>query len=160
MHDCNHQSHSRLNFLAATGAAATMLLPGARAVAQAPAQRRLIDVHHHHYPPELMAVMNAWQAKHSLPPVSPAFWTPEKSLGDMDSIGTTTAILSISSPHGVWFDADPAAIPRSARACNEFAMKMIHDHPGRYGLFAALPMPDVDASLKEVAYAFDTLHAD
>jgi predicted TIM-barrel fold metal-dependent hydrolase len=160
MHDCNHQSHSRLNFLAAGGAAATMLLPGARAVAQAPAQRRLIDVHHHHYPPELIAAANAWQAKHSLPPISPAFWTPEKSMADMDASGTTTAILSISSPHGIWFDADPAAIPALARACNDYAMKMMRDHPGRYGLFASLPMPDVDASLKEVAYAFDTLHAD
>ncbi len=94
MHDCHPQSHSRLNFLAATGAAATMLLPGTRAVAQAPAQRKLIDVHHHHYPPELIAVMNAWQAKHSLPAVAPGFWTPEKSLADMDASGTTTAILS------------------------------------------------------------------
>ena len=37
---------------------------------------------------------------------------------------------------------------------------MVRDHPGRYGLFAAMPMPDVEASLKEIAYAFDTLHVD
>lgn len=33
-------------------------------------------------------------------------------------------------------------------------------HSGRFGFFAALPMPDVNASLAEAAYALDTLQAD
>src|SRR5258706_8136736 len=37
---------------------------------------------------------------------------------------------------------------------------MVRDSPGRYGLLATLPMVDVDASLKEIEYAFDTLQAD
>lgn len=47
-----------------------------------------------------------------------------------------------------------------ARDGNEYATKLRGDYKGRFGLFAILPLPDVDASLKEIEYAFDTLHAD
>ena len=41
-----------------------------------------------------------------------------------------------------------------------FGAKLVQDHPGRFGLFAAMPMPDADATLKEIEYAYDTLKAD
>jgi 6-methylsalicylate decarboxylase len=36
----------------------------------------------------------------------------------------------------------------------------VSDHPTRFGAFATLPMPDVDGTLREIEYAFDTLHLD
>jgi predicted TIM-barrel fold metal-dependent hydrolase len=36
---------------------------------------------------------------------------------------------------------------------------MVSDHPGRFVLMAALTMPDLDNSLKELEYALDTLKA-
>jgi predicted TIM-barrel fold metal-dependent hydrolase len=37
---------------------------------------------------------------------------------------------------------------------------MMRDYPGRFGLFATLSMLDIDATLKEIEYVFDTLKAD
>jgi predicted TIM-barrel fold metal-dependent hydrolase len=161
MDECSHHGISRSKFLTATGAAAIMLLPGAAALAQA-GRQPFIDVHHHFYPPELLDVMNAWQTKHQQPPLAPpiAQWSIEKTLATMDEAGISTSILSLSSMHGVWFEADPKSYAHLARSSNDYAAKMMHDHPGRFGLFATLPLPDVEASLKEIAYAFDVLHAD
>jgi predicted TIM-barrel fold metal-dependent hydrolase len=47
-----------------------------------------------------------------------------------------------------------------ARLCNEYGAGMARDHKGRFGLFATLPMLDIEASLKEIEYALDVLKAD
>jgi len=141
-------------------AAGTLLAGGARA--QTPPLHGLIDVHHHFYPPQFNAAANAYGAKHGQPPIGGPVgaWTPDRTLAEMDASGIAVAVLSLSSFSGVWFDQPRLAWPALARACNEYAAGMMRDHPGRFGLFATLPMPDVDASLKEIAYALDTLHAD
>ena len=44
-----------------------------------------------------------------------------------------------------------------ARQANDFAAKMVQDHPKRYAQFGFLPMPDADGSLKEIEYCLDKL---
>ena len=76
----------------------------------------------------------------------------------MDKAGIATSITSPTLP-AVGF-LDPAEAATVARASNEYAKKLTQDHKGRFGVFALLPMPHVDATLKEIAYAFDTLKVD
>lgn len=160
-HDCTiAHGPSRGRALTALSAlAASAFLPGG---ASAQTASRLVDVHHHFYPKALLDAMQAWQGTHGLPPLAgpvPA-WSPARTLEEMDKNGIAVAMLELASPHGVWFDVAPAAIPALSRTCNEYAAAMVRDHPGRFGLFASLPMPNVAASLQEIAYAFDTLKAD
>ena len=85
-------------------------------------------------------------------------WSSEAHLELMDRHGIETALLSMSSP-GVHFGDDTAA-RRLAREVNEDAAGVVADHPDRFGFFASLPLPDVDGTLDEIAYAIDDLGAD
>ena len=96
------------------------------------------------------------QAKLDNPPLSS--WTPQRSIEDMDKAGIATAITSPTTPQVGFLPAADAA--RIAREANEYAKQLTADHPGRFGVFAMLPMPYIDESLKEIEYVFDTLKVD
>jgi predicted TIM-barrel fold metal-dependent hydrolase len=85
-------------------------------------------------------------------------WTPERSLADMDAAGVATAFLSVTTP-GVWLGHGDQA-KRLARLTNDYAAKLVQDHTGRFGQFVALPLRDIDASLREIEYGLDVLKAD
>jgi predicted TIM-barrel fold metal-dependent hydrolase len=113
-----------------------------------------IDVHHHHASPAFIAEIKARQTGQQ--PLMD--WTPARSIAEMDRAGVQTAMTSVAPP-GVWF-GDNGTARALARECNEYAARLAADFPGRFGVFAALPLPDVEGSLAEIAYAFDVLEAD
>ncbi len=113
-----------------------------------------IDVHYHVAPPAWSDALRKRGIMH------PAWngWSVAKAVEDMDRDGVARSIVSVTTP-GVWF-GDAAEARSLSRACNEFAAKIRADHPGRFGIFAAVPMPDIDGTLAEISYALDELKAD
>jgi predicted TIM-barrel fold metal-dependent hydrolase len=118
------------------------------------AQSGLIDVHHHFLPGPYRAAV---ERSTSNPPDGISRlpdWSEADALRFLDAMGIETGYLSISSP-GVLLEGSDAV--EVARIANDTAAELIARNRGRFGSFAALPLPDVDASLVEIARAFDDL---
>jgi 6-methylsalicylate decarboxylase len=144
----------RRNFLvgglAALGLGAAAGTVGAPAV-QAQAAKSRIDVHHHFLPPMHRETL----AKHKM---GAPKWSVQMSLDEMDKSGIAVSVLSQVQP-GTWY-GDAAESRLLSRAINEYGAKLVQDHPGRFGLFATITPLDVEGSLKEIEFAFDTLKCD
>jgi predicted TIM-barrel fold metal-dependent hydrolase len=140
-----------LMHLGALGGGALLASAGVPATAQ-PA-RKLIDVHHHVAPTN-------WLSSGGTPDEARVFkgWSIAKTLEEMDQSGVATSYASITVP-GHRFD-DPASARRVSRECNDYMAELRVQHPGRFGVFALVPMPSVADTLAEIAYAYDTLKAD
>jgi len=148
---------SRRDFL--VGAAvigASIVFPSGKSSGQSSAPKAgRIDVHHHFGSPDWVSMVNTkkTQGYQTWQP-----YTPARAIEDMDRGGVSTAMISITTP-GIWF-GNIDETRRLARRENEYGARMVADYKGRFGLFAVLPLPDVDASLREIEYAFDTLKAE
>ena len=142
----NHQSHkrtpsSRRQFLTGAAAcAAAVTLPSFTFAATPPL--RYIDVHHHFEP--------NGKNKDGDP------WTIQMSLDQLDRNGVSAAIAYA----GPIFGSDLQEQIKRARQTNEWSTRQCIDHPGRFGLFASLPLNSVEGSLAEIAYSLDVLKAD
>ena len=85
-------------------------------------------------------------------------WDVESTLKAMDEYSIKTQVLSMSSPGVDFLEGEKAA--KMARRLNDFIAQLVKDHSPRFGSLAILPLPDVEASLIEIAYACDTLGVD
>jgi len=120
----------------------------------------LIDVHHHFVPPFYVSEHREHITAVADRQTHPAYlsWTVEQTIEAMDKNGVATAVLSLTTP-GVWFgDARTAA--ETARRVNEYGAELLRKYPGRFGLFAVIPLPSTESSLREIEYAFSSLKAD
>lgn len=145
-----------LGGLAALGASA--VFAGDKLWAQAGNPGRL-DFHHHYVSPGWLKFLTEEHKKKTVMGFDVINkYTVRGAIEEMDKGGIATALLSVTTP-GVWF-GNIDATRRAARELNEFAAKMVSDYKGRFGQFAVLPLPDVDASLREIEYVYDTLRVD
>lgn len=117
-----------------------------------------IDVHAHFLPEVYASAL----AKHGLTKLDGGMpipvWNSALALTTMDKLEIETAIISLSSPSTHFLPVQEK--PDLARQVNLAGHALTVEHPDRFGFFATLPLPDIDASLREIAYAFDTLQVD
>jgi 6-methylsalicylate decarboxylase len=161
-HHCHAEHHrsSRREFLAAASAVCAASFTISRHAVAADGSK-LIDTHHHFYPPTYQKAWADWEDQRKIPHFGVQLaWSREQDIEAMDKNGVTTSVLSLASTPGIWFDAGAQAAHDMARLCCDFAAEMVRDKPARYALFAPLSMLDIDATLKEIEYALDTLKAD
>ena len=115
-----------------------------------------VDLHHHVMPDFY------WQASNedgdAAGGITPPPWSLDGAIAYLDEAEIDIAVASISTP-GVHFGDDQAA-RKLARRVNEYLGEIRRDRPDRFGAFAAIPLPDVDGSLEQIAFAFDVLHLD
>jgi 6-methylsalicylate decarboxylase len=151
---------SRRGFLTGLGTlGAATVLPSELTLGQA-VGATLIDTHHHFYPPAYQKAWLDWEEQRKLPHFpGQVAWSRQKAIEEMDKIGVRTAVLSLASTPGLWFDAGPEMAAKMVRICSDYAAEMLRDHPGRFALFAPLSMLDINTTLREIEYALVTLKA-
>jgi predicted TIM-barrel fold metal-dependent hydrolase len=113
-----------------------------------------VDTHHHVFPPRYLVM-----ERDRIKAMTHAFfdriveWTPQKTLASMDASRTAVALLSMSTP-GIWF-GDAKVARDHAAEFNAYCADLKVRHPGRFGFLAALPLPDVETSLRMIDDAFE-----
>jgi predicted TIM-barrel fold metal-dependent hydrolase len=116
-----------------------------------------IDVHHHIIPDFYRDALLANGSPQSAG-MNIKSWNPGDNLKMMNRLGIQIAIVSVSEP-GVK-PLLPDDRKTMARQINEYTARLINQYPDRFGAFAFLPLPDVNAALEEITYAIDGLGLD
>lgn len=163
VHDCASfcgctSRRSFLKSVGALGAATALSTPAVWAEGTAPTRPHRIDVHHHMFPP---FVQELWKKENVRTTPVLMRWTLQSTLDQMEQAGVATTVLSVLAAGG--FNLPRASIEelrRLTRLANDYAATIRADHPGRFGIFALVPLPDIDGALKEIEYALDTIKAD
>ncbi len=151
----------RQMLISAMALGADCLLGSSRAFGRDKAvANRIIDVHHHFFPPVFReASAKFLKAAFGEVPAAIRDWSPSLDIESMDRNGISLAVINTSArppePGAVTLDAYRA----QTREANDYAAKMVQDHPKRFAQFGFLPMPDVEGSLREIEYVLDQLKA-
>ena len=134
----------------------TLLFAG-MSLGSVPLCGQTVDVHTHIIIPEYVEMLKVHGAKLEETFPLPE-WDAGRHIAFMDSAGIRTAVLTMPAPQPYYGDAKESA--ECIRRVNEVSARVKRQYPGRFKFCAALPLPDVDAAIREAIYALDTLGAD
>ncbi|KAF2467788.1 amidohydrolase 2 [Lindgomyces ingoldianus] len=114
-----------------------------------------IDVHSHFLPPNYHAALmnNGHEKVDGMPEIPP--WSVEAHLDMMSSCNVSKSILSVSSPGTHIVPGEDELGRNLTRHCNSYAAGLKGKYPDKFGFWASLPLPDVEAALKEIDVAID-----
>ena len=111
----------------------------------------VVDVHSHIITPEFVSSLDSEGRV-----MDEGFPLPKYDVANhlawMNEVGVQTSVLTLAAPQPTSADV--------VRQTNEAAARIKKEHPGRFKFCAALPLPDVNAAIREAIYALDTLKAD
>jgi predicted TIM-barrel fold metal-dependent hydrolase len=116
----------------------------------------IVDLHQHVIPDFYWKASN--EDGDAAGGITPPRWSLDGAIAYLDKARIDAAVPSISTP-GVHF-GDDAAARLLAHQVNEYLAGLKHDRPDRFGGFGILPLPDVEGSLEQIAYALDVLELD
>ncbi|MDE6581526.1 MAG: amidohydrolase [Duncaniella sp.] len=116
-----------------------------------------VDVHSHIITDEYLDYLRAHDALMDDGYPLPG-WDEKSHLAFMDSAGIERSVLTLSSPQPWHGDIEESCAV--IRSVNERMAEAKRRHPERFLWCAALPQPDVEASIEEAVYSLDSLEAD
>ncbi|KAI4121176.1 MAG: hypothetical protein LQ338_006524 [Usnochroma carphineum] len=119
-----------------------------------------IDTHCHFVPDFYREILIETGHEHvdGMPAIPP--WDAEEHLAFMSRASISKSIISISSPGVSPGPFDEELPVNLAQQCNDVAADLKKSHPDKFGFWASLPLPNVNASLEELKRALDELDAD
>jgi predicted TIM-barrel fold metal-dependent hydrolase len=107
-----------------------------------------IDMHSHYFPITYYKLLDKYHIIHPDNVYVPD-WKLDKHLSDMEKANIIYTCLSITSP---FFNFVNTAEERAeaAKNCNDEGAVIAAAYPGKIGLLAALPLPDISESIAEI----------
>lgn len=117
----------------------------------------IIDVHSHFISQEYLNLLKKYGKENEDGFPTPS-WSINEHLKYMNEVGITKSILSVSSPHFYFGDINETI--QLGKHMDEEMACLKRDYPDQIGFASSLPLPDIQASMDAVEYAYDVLHAD
>ena len=117
----------------------------------------MIDVHAHCLPRAYIEFLARYGRAHvppGLPTATDAGVDIESRLKRMDDAGVTMQVLS--PPPAAYFESEADAVA-AARLANDSQAELTRNYPARFRAYVSLPLPHVEASLKELERGLDKL---